>query len=49
MNQDGFAFIFGFSELETVDVNKDGPSLTIEASPPPLPPGHQIAKDVLNC
>ena len=29
---------------ERVDVNQDGPSLIIEAPPPP--PGPQIAKDV---
>ena len=32
---------------ERVDVNQDGPSLIIEASPPP-PPGRQIAKDVFH-
>ena len=31
---------------ERVDVNQDGPSLIIEASPPP--PGPQIAKDVFH-
>ena len=29
-----------------MDVNQDGPSLFIEAPPPPHPPGPQIAKDV---
>ena len=34
---------------ERVDVNQDGPSLIIEASPPPPhPPSPQIAKDVFH-
>ena len=33
---------------ERVDVNQDGPSLIIEASPPPPSPGPQIAKDVFH-